>query len=123
MKKGLLTAYICAAALLLFGIIGTVFLLKPKELNSVQILRDGEVLYTITDLKGAANDFIRIDYGESYNIIEIKDGQIKVSEAGCKDNTCVKMGWLTSSAPVVCLPNHLVLQFADVSGDVDAVAG
>lgn len=122
MKKGLLIAYILVGVLFLFGILGTVFLLKPSDLNTVQISRDGEIIYTIVDLKGTADQFIRFDYGDSYNIIEIKDGRIRVSEAGCKDNTCVKMGWLTSSAPVVCLPNHLVLTFAEDYSGIDAVA-
>ena len=122
MKKGLLISYICAGALFLFGIIGSVFLLKSSDVNIVQVLRDDEILYTI-DLSCSEDRSIRIDYGESYNLIEIKDGQIRVQEAGCKDNTCVKMGWLNSSAAIVCLPNHLVIKFSDVNGEIDAVAG
>lgn len=122
MKKNLLIVYICAGALLLFGFLGTLLLFKPNDMNTVQILRDGEILYTVA-LNGSENRLIRIDYGESYNIVEIKDGRIRVKEAGCRDNTCVKMGWLTSSAPVVCLPNHLVLRFSEDSEGIDAVAG
>lgn len=122
MKKGVLTAYICAGAIFLFGIIGSVLLLKPSNRDTVEILRDGEILYTI-DLSRAENSFVRIDYGESYNLIEIKDGRIRVKEAGCRDNTCVKMGWLNSSAAIVCLPNHLIIRFSDGYGEIDAVAG
>lgn len=122
MKKSLLIVYICAGALLLFGIIGTIFLFKPSSNNTVQIVRDGETLYTI-DLNTADDRFIRIDYGESYNIIEIKNGRIRVSEAGCKDNTCVKTGWLSSAAPIVCLPNHLAVKFSAGDKTIDAVAG
>ncbi|MER2149274.1 MAG: NusG domain II-containing protein, partial [Ruminococcus sp.] len=45
-------------------------------------------------------------------------------EADCPDKTCVRMGWLNRAAmPVVCLPHHLVIEFADGSeGGVDAVA-
>ena len=51
-------------------------------------------------------------------------GKIRVSEADCPDKTCVRMGWLNSAAmPVVCLPHHLVIGFADGGeGGVDAVA-
>lgn len=121
MKKGLVLAYIAAGLLFLSGAAGTYMLLKPKEANAVQILRDDEILYTI-DLNNEDSRFIRIDYGDSYNVVEIKDGRIRVKEADCKDNICVRTGWLSSSAPIVCLPNHLVIKFASASGEIDAVA-
>lgn len=122
MKKKLLAAYIAAALLFIFGVIGTLLLLRSPALNVVEITRDDEVLYTF-DLTAAQDQVIRVDYNDSYNLIEIKDGQIRVREAGCKDNTCVKMGWLSSSAPVVCLPNHLVIRFSSQQDGIDAVAG
>lgn len=43
-------------------------------------------------------------------------------EAECLDKTCVHMGWLDSKAmPIVCLPNHLSIEFADSEDDMDAV--
>lgn len=122
MKKKLITAYIAAALLFILGIAGTLLLLRSPDLNIVQIERDDEILY-IFDLTAAQDQIIRIDYNESYNLVEIKDGRIRVKEAGCKDNTCVKMGWLSSSAPVVCLPNHLVIRFSSQRNEIDAVAG
>lgn len=122
MNKKLFIAYIAAALLFILGIAGTFLLLRSSDLNVVQIKRDDEILYTI-DLTDAQDRIICIDYNDSYNLIEIKDGRIRVKEAGCKDNTCVKMGWLSSSAPVVCLPNHLVIRFSSSGDDIDAVAG
>jgi hypothetical protein len=44
----------------------------------------------------------------------IEDGEICVSSAECPDKTCVKMGKLRSeSLPIVCLPNHLIIRFAE----------
>ena len=43
-------------------------------------------------------------------------------EAECPDQTCVHMGWLDSGAmPIVCLPNHLSIEYAEAGDDVDAV--
>lgn len=43
-------------------------------------------------------------------------------EAECPDKTCVHMGWLSSGAmPIVCLPNHLSIEFADSSDNLDEV--
>ena len=65
---------------------------------------------------------VKTDAGE--NVIEIKDGKIRVKSADCPDQTCVRMGWLSSAAmPIVCLPHDLVITFADGSGGaVDAIA-
>lgn len=122
MKPKLFVCYAAAVLLLIIGIAGTAVVFGKSDLNTVQVVRDGTVLYTF-DLSAEQDRTIRLDYGGSYNIIEIKDGKIRVKEAGCKDNTCVKMGWLSSSAPVVCLPNHLVIEFSCGRDGIDAVAG
>ncbi|MCM1054782.1 MAG: NusG domain II-containing protein [Bacteroides sp.] len=122
MKKKLLAVYIAAALLFAAGAVGTLLLLRPSGSDTVLVLRDEEVLYSL-DLSSEQDRVIRLDYGGSYNLIEISGGRIRVSEAGCRDNTCVKTGWLSSSAPIVCLPNHLVIRFSTERGGTDAVAG
>lgn len=105
------------------GIIGSCLTMFSPPKNTVSIKRDGATLYTF-DLNNTEDSVIEIPYGNSSNTVEIKDGKIRVQSAGCPDKTCVNMGWLSSSGmPIVCLPNHLVIEFAD-SGDggIDAVA-
>ncbi len=105
------------------GIIWSAFVLFAPNKDLVKIIRDGEVLYTF-ELSKTADTTIKIPYGDSSNTVEIKDGKIKMSEAECPDRVCVDSGWLSSSAmPIVCLPNHLVIEFADENSEVDAVAG
>ena len=55
------------------------------------------------------------------NIVQIENHKVRMLEADCPDHTCINMGWLDSSMPIVCLPNHLVIQFADRGSDIDAV--
>lgn len=105
----------------LLGIVGVIFAgslcavlpgMQTPEQRHVQIVQDGVVLYTF-DLNTAENQTIRIDTGDSYNIIAIENGGIFMAEAGCPDHTCVKMGILRSETmPIVCLPNKLVIRFA-----------
>lgn len=111
--------YIIAALIFLSAVIGTIILSQKPRTDIVEIVRDGEVLYSF-DLSVTKDRTFTVEYGGSYNVIEIKDGTIRVSDAGCKDHTCVKMGCLKGAAPIVCLPNHLVIRFAD-SEDIDAV--
>lgn len=109
-------------ALFALGLIGSaVVLLMPKK-STVVIRRDSEVLYTF-DLSTAPDQTLVIPYGDSSNTVEIRDGAVRVKEAECPDKTCVNMGWLRSSAmPIVCLPNHLIIEFADADRGVDAIS-
>ena len=111
-----------AAAVFVAAIIVGMLLLFSEPKNNVLILRDGEVLYSL-DLSQEKDRTFVIPYGDSSNTIEIKDGKIRVCDAECPDKVCVKTGWLSSSAvPIVCLPNHLVIEFASEYSDVDAMA-
>ena len=120
-KKGLAILYVILAVIIVLSVAGTVYFLSENEKNTVEIISDGQVLYRI-NLLTEQNKTIRIEHGGSYNTVEIKDGEIFVSEAGCPDKTCVKTGKLKGGMPIVCLPNRLVIRFAN-GGEVDAVAG
>lgn len=45
-------------------------------------------------------------YGNT--VIEIQDGKVRVKEAHCRNQICVKEGWI-SRGVIVCLPNKLVI--------------
>ena len=103
----------------LTGVIGSLWLIFKPHSQTVQIIQDGTVLYTI-DLEQAENQMIEIEYQGSKNVMQIKNHKISVINAECPDQTCVKMGELKSgAAPIVCLPNKLVVKFAEID-DIDA---
>ncbi len=120
-KYKILTA-VCILIFVL-GVTGCLFVMFSPAQNTVNIVRDGEILYSF-DLTKTEDTTFDIYCKDSKNTVEIKDGKIRISEAECPDKTCVKSGWLSSSAmPVVCLPNHLVIEFANDNSEVDAVVG
>lgn len=87
-------------------------MLHTPEQRIVEVVQGGSVLYTF-DLNTAENQSVRIDTEDSYNIVTIENGEIFMSEAGCPDHTCVRMGILRAeNLPIVCLPNQLVIRFA-----------
>ena len=52
-----------------------------------------------------------------YNVVEIKDGTVTVTEASCKNQVCVKHGAISRSGEtIVCLPNRLVVRIENGSG-------
>ena len=99
-------------ALIVFSAALAFFLLRPSDSDKAAIVRDNEVLYTF-DLSITENQTIRIEYPDGgYNIVEIKDGAICISDADCPAQTCIITGVLKSSGiPVVCLPHHLVIKY------------
>lgn len=112
---------IIAAAIFIAGIIGCVWALNAPAKETVRIKSGGKVLY-ILDLSREKNRVFEINTGSGLNVIEIKDGRIRVQSADCPDQTCVRMGWLSSAAmPVVCLPHGLIIEYANPDGGVDAI--
>lgn len=113
---------ILLAVILIAGAVGCVLVLSAPPKSLVQIKSGDKVLYVL-DLSREPDRVFTVEaYGGS-NVIEIKDGRIRVQSADCPDKTCVRMGWLDSAAmPVVCLPHHLVIAFTDGEDGVDAVA-
>lgn len=111
--------FIVVGVLLLFGMIGSFLVQRHLDTNLVEIVQDGQVLHRL-DLTQTENQTIEVEYDGRVNTVEIKNHQIHMLEAECPDKTCVNMGWLNSAAPIVCLPNHLVIQFTDIPENIDA---
>lgn len=116
MSRNKALGIIAAAVFIGAAVWCAVILLKPKS-SYVNITQDGRLLYTL-DLTKEKDRTFTVEYGGKKNIIEIKDGRIRMLEAECPDHICVNTGWL-EDVPIVCLPNRLVIEFAD-SKETDA---
>lgn len=111
---------ILCAALFFIGLVGSFFLLNRPRGTWIEIVQNNEVLYRL-DLADAEDQTIEIEYEGRMNIVQIENHKVRMLEADCPDHTCINMGWLDSFMPIVCLPNHLVIQFADMSDDIDVI--
>lgn len=100
------------AGILAASLIWSVMILRPSDSRVVEVVQDGRTLY-IFDLDGAEDGEFTVYYEGRGNTILVKDGEICVSAAECPDQICVNMGKLYSDAPIVCLPHHLIIRFAD----------
>ncbi len=101
------------AGILLLSLACSIYMLRPSGNRRAEVVQDGRILYTF-DLDRAENQELTVYYGDSSNTILIQDGEICVSAAECPDQTCVRMGKLYSdSLPIVCLPNRLIIRFAE----------
>ena len=118
-KKYRILIFICSF-IFLAGVLASIWVMNRPVGTWVEIVQDGSVIRRL-DLSQAKDQTIEIQYDGRSNFIEIENGKIRVSKADCPDHTCVNMGWLDSSVPIVCLPNHLVIQFAGRQADTDAL--
>ena len=114
-KKRMRKNDIILAVLLLtlsLGALGIVAVMKKKpEAKGAQVLIyvDGRIK---TQFPLAENGFHRIDTrDEGYNIIAIKEGGVRMTDANCPDKLCVHQGEIrTGYEMIVCLPHGLYVE-------------
>jgi len=55
-----------------------------------------------------------------HSIVELKDGRVRIKEAGCPDKVCVRTGWISNPGEmIVCLPYKIVIKISGERNDVD----
>lgn len=104
-----------ATVIFVTAVIRCIVILNKPQGDIVTITQDGKTLYTL-DLSKEKDRRITVKYDGRENVIEIKDGRIRMLEADCPDHTCINTGWL-EDVPIVCLPNKLAVEFADRETD------
>ncbi|MBP2644685.1 MAG: NusG domain [Firmicutes bacterium] len=91
--------------------------------QKAEIYKDGNLVETVP-LRNGYRQVIRLgDRDSEYNIVEVQDGKVRIVEADCPDQLCVRMGW-ASAAPteIVCLPNKVVVKVVSVQpADIDEI--
>lgn len=113
------------------GIIGAVVLLSAAAMllihgfqktgDAALIYQDGQLIHTLP-LDQDQTITIQAANG-GYNVVEVKEGTVRVSEASCPDQICVKRGATTETAdPIVCLPNKLVVRVTSSDSNLDGVS-
>ena len=89
------------------------------------IYLDGELVERI-DLAAVTESYTRTSTGKSgiTDVVEVARGKIRVKEADCPDQVCVRQGWISdSTVPVVCLPNQVIVEIVGGEGFADTAAG
>ena len=97
----------------------SVWPLGGKAETTAEVYSDGKLVQTI-DL--AVDGEYRIESGGGWNILTVSGGKIAVTSASCPTQDCVHHAAADHGAPIVCLPNRLVVQFSTPS-ELDALLG
>ena len=77
------------------GIAGCVLVLNVLKTGMVRISQNGIVVREI-DVSKVEDQLIEMEFEGRKNLIEIKNGEIRVSHGDCPDKVCVNMGRLRS---------------------------
>ena len=88
---------------------------------------DKREIYSIEIHEGMEPVELRVDAGDGrYNEVVVMNGEVRIEEANCHDQLCVKSGAIRSSGQtIVCLPHKLVVRITGAGGepsDVDDIA-
>ncbi|MDR3562852.1 MAG: NusG domain II-containing protein [Negativicutes bacterium] len=78
--------------------------------QEAQVYKEGKLIQAIK-LRPGYHEEVRLGGEEHFNLIVAENGRIRVAEADCPDQICVRTGWI-SIAPqqVVCLPYRVVVK-------------
>ena len=113
----LLVLSAAAGALVWYGGLG--------QARTARVYQDGVCIRTIDLSQVDAPYSFTVEWEGGYNIVEVEQGRIRVSEADCPDGICVRRGWVSdSAAPIACLPHKLVIQLeGGEAGGIDGATG
>lgn len=100
-----------AAALLLY--------LHRPQAKTVKVISDGKTV-AVLDLSEDTELVVPFEGGS--NTVTVRGGKVSVTDASCPDRYCMQYGAKDGGLPIICLPNHLVLQFSE-QGSLDAMSG
>ena len=105
----------------LLSLLGSYFVLRGQpDAAQAQISSGGNVVKTV-NLHENQQFTITAENG-GVNVITVENGKIAVTEASCPDHYCMKRGFCSGGADIVCLPNQLVIHFLGAQA-VDAAVG
>lgn len=108
-------------ALILIGLASSLAIAGSRTAGSrVEILQDGKLYGSYTLMTDRT---IRIERGDEYNIVKIRNGAVSVTEASCKNQICVEHASIRHSGEsIACLPHRLSIHITGKGGSYDAIA-
>lgn len=114
-KRLNLILVLAIAAIACVGLVATRLMGANTNADTATVvIRDGEQNVYELPLSQNTTKGVTTDLGT--NLIEIKDGRVRVEEADCPNQDCVHQGWIDAAGEqIVCLPHKLTVDIVDES--------
>lgn len=114
---------ILIGSILILALVGFVaVMMMKKDGTKVVIMVDGAVY---EEVSLSEDKMIEIKTEHGVNVVQIKDGIVKMEEADCPDQICVKHASIKKTGEtIVCIPHKVVVEVkADTQEkEIDSVA-
>jgi hypothetical protein len=116
---------------LAIALVAVLSLLMRSHDTSGSVLAEikvGTAVIEAIDLSAVTEPYTKTVYtgNDGYNVIEVREGMIRVVEANCPEQIDVRQGWISSPyESIVCLPHRLVITILPAGPqrrDVDGVS-
>ncbi|SHJ90025.1 hypothetical protein SAMN02745975_03183 [Geosporobacter subterraneus DSM 17957] len=104
------------------------FYVKSISTNSdnlyLAIEVDGKPYKTISLGGSPKNQLITVETPAGINLIEVEGNRVRIKEADCRDQLCVKTGWLSRANQIsICLPNRVSIKLiGGKEDDIDIIS-
>lgn len=103
----------------ILAVLSVVLLYGGEGAEYAEVYSDGKLVVRLDLSKDTE---YRVEHGGGWNLLTVRDGKIAVTDASCVSRDCVRHAPADHGAPIVCLPNRLVIEFTK-SSDYDALIG
>ncbi|NLX71576.1 MAG: NusG domain II-containing protein [Clostridiales bacterium] len=126
-KIGDIFVYAFAVVLIIISLTGMYLMGLNNDKRSVVIEVDKSDSYSIEIREGMEPVELRVDAGGGrYNTVVITYEEVRIEEANCPDQLCVKTGAIRSPGQaIVCLPHKVTVTITGVDerqSDIDDIA-
>ncbi|MBQ6621494.1 MAG: NusG domain II-containing protein [Mogibacterium sp.] len=112
---------ILMAVLVVTGIAASVCLSFQDSVGDRVVITVAGELYGTYPL--AEDRIVTVTSGDHANTVEIRDGTVRVTEASCKNQICVKHASITRAGEsIICLPNRVVVRIDGKGEGYDAIS-
>lgn len=120
---------IVLVVLVIFAAVISMFLVSRAnagEKGSLAIIEvNGKEAKRIALGDGQPDRTFRIKGMSGYNIVEVKDGRVRMLKADCRDRICLGVGWVEAPGrAIICLPHRVIVRVTGKrggNGKVDTV--
>lgn len=102
----------------LAGIVAQQLLADGRRPATIEIKAHGKLLHSIAPRTGDYQ-IIHLDEEGRHNVVELRDGKVRMLEANCPDQLCVRTGWVSQPPrQIVCLPHAILIDVVS-QGETD----